>query len=54
MKFRFHQITPRGIWVSQGVFEAEYGEIVEQVMRANVTGQPRAVGPETGAAALSA
>jgi len=41
-KFRFQQITPRGLWTSPGVFEAEYDEIVEMVHGAHAPGQPRA------------
>jgi len=41
-KFRFQQLTPRGLWTSPGVFEAEYDEIVEMVHGAHAPGQPRA------------
>ena len=42
VKFRFHQITPKGLWISPGVFEDDHDAIVAMVMQGHVVGQPRA------------
>ena len=42
MKFRFQQLTRKGMWTSPGVFEGEYDEIVASVHEGHVVGQPRA------------
>jgi hypothetical protein len=42
VKFRFHQATPKGLWISRGVFEEGYDEIVAQVRHGYVPGEPRA------------
>ncbi|CAN5913703.1 hypothetical protein BH11PSE8_BH11PSE8_15040 [soil metagenome] len=42
MKFRFAQITPRGLWISPGVFQGSHDDIVAMVTHGHVLGQPRA------------
>ena len=42
MKFRFRQLTRKGMWTSPGVFEGEYDEIVASVREGHIVGQPRA------------
>lgn len=42
MKFRFAQMTPRGLWISPGVFQGGYDDIVVMVTHGHVLGQPRA------------
>ena len=42
MKFRFAQVTPRGLWISPGVFQGGYSDIVVMVTNGHVLGQPRA------------
>ena len=42
MKFRFQQITRRGLWTSQGVFEGDHGDIVRSVDVGHIIGEPRA------------
>ena len=42
MKFRFQQITRRGLWTSQGVFEGDSGDIARSVDVGHVFGEPRA------------
>lgn len=42
MKHRFVQMTPKGMWMSAGVFDDPIETIVANVVRAHVPGQPRA------------
>ena len=42
MKHRFVQVTPKGVWVSQGVFDDILEAIAANVIRSYVLGQPRA------------
>jgi hypothetical protein len=42
MKHRFVQVTPKGIWVSRGVFDEAFETIAANVTRGHVLGQPRA------------
>ena len=42
MKFRFQQITRKGLWTSQGVFEGDHDDIVRSVDMGHVIGEPRA------------
>jgi hypothetical protein len=49
VKFRFQQLTKRGLWTSPGVFEDDLEGIVKSVVDGHVHGQPRAaVECETG------
>jgi hypothetical protein len=42
VKFRFQQLTKRGLWTSPGVFEDDREGIVKSVVDGHVLGQPRA------------
>lgn len=42
MKHRFVQVTPKGVWISQGVFDDGFKAIAANVIRSYVLGQPRA------------
>jgi hypothetical protein len=42
VKFRFQQLTKRGLWTSPGVFEDDLDGIVKSVGDGHVVGQPRA------------